>query len=263
MSEITARSRDERTAVDKAVSVLRAFGRDAHVGVGVSALSRRTGLSKSTTFRVLGMLERNGVVERAGTAYRLGRVIEELATASDAPAQDALREQLTPFLAELYAATHATVQLAMPAGSDVIYLNKLEGPQRLRTPARIGGRMPAYCTAVGKVLLAADPAATEAALRAARHSWTANTITAEGELLRELDRVRASGIAFDRGEALAGLSCIAVPVRGPGGAVVAALSVSGDSGGFQPQRYESLLRSFAYSASRAMVAARRGASTVA
>jgi len=200
MTETEERSRDARTAVDKAVSVLKAFGRDAHIGIGVSELSRRTGLSKSTTFRLLGMLERNGVVERAGTAYRLGRIIEELGAQSETPVQNEVRDLLTPFLAELYVATHATVQLGMLVGTSVVYLNKLEGPQRLRTPSRIGGRMPAYCTAVGKALLAADPLATDAALREPRHAWTLNTITEEVDLLNELDLVRKAGIGHRRGE---------------------------------------------------------------
>ncbi|GAA5036084.1 IclR family transcriptional regulator [Microbacterium fluvii] len=246
------RTRDERTAVDKAIDVLKAFGRDAHLGIGVSELSRRAGLSKSTTFRVLGMLEHNGAVERAGTAYRLGRLIEELGTPAAAPMQDAVRDAVTPFLAELYVQTHATVQLAMLAGSHVVYLNKLEGPARLRTPSRIGGRMPAYCTGVGKVLLAADPIATEIALREPRHAWTAHTIVDEHAFLAELDHVRTSGVAHDRGESLETLSCIAAPVRGAGGRVIAALSVSGDAATFQPLRYERTLRAVAYSASRAL-----------
>lgn len=252
MTGSAERIRDDRTAVDKAVCVLKAFERDAHLGIGVSELSRRAGLSKSTTFRVLGMLERNGMVERAGTAYRLGPVIEELSVPTSPPMQDVVRDVLTPYLAELYIATHATVQLGMLAGPNVIYLNKLEGPRRLRTPSRIGGRMPAYCTAVGKVLLASDAVAADAALRSPRHAWTAQTIVEESDLLMELDRVRAAGIAHDRGESLESLSCIAAPVRGPGGRVVAGLSISGDASGFPAMRFERVLRSVAYEASRAM-----------
>lgn len=263
MEQTTIRTRDDRTAVDKAISVLKAFGREAHLGIGVSELSRRAGLSKSTTFRVLGMLERNGVVDRAGTAYRLGRVVHELGASVESPKQDAVRDLLTPFLAELYVATHATVQLAMLAGPDVVYLNKLEGPQRLRTPSRIGGRMPAYCTAVGKTLLAADPLAADEALRAPRHAWTANTIVDEHDLVAELDRVRTTGVAIDRGESLEILSCIAVPVKANGGRVVAALSISGDARTFQPIRYERVLRSVAFSASRLLASHGRREAAVA
>lgn len=251
MTEESVRTRDERTAVDKAISVLKAFGREAHLGIGVSELARRAGLSKSTTFRLLSMLERNGVVERAGTAYRLGRVVQELGSQSATPGQDATRDLLTPFLADLYIATHATVQLAVLSGSHVIYLNKLEGHQRLRTPSRIGGRMPAYCTAVGKVLLAFDGDAAERAKRTPRHAWTSTTIVDADAFTSELDEVRRKGIAIDRGESLASLHCLAVPVVGAGGRPIAALSISSDAATFRQAEFEHVLRRTGFAASRA------------
>lgn len=245
----TQSARDERTSVDMAVSVVRAFGRDAQLGVGVSELARRAGLSKSTTFRLLGMLERNGVVERAGTAYRLGPVIRELGENATTPEHDQVRDLLTPFLADLYEATHATVQLAVLTGPHVIYLNKLEGHQRLKTPSRIGGRMPAYCTGVGKILLAHDADALDSTLRMPRHAWTDSTLVAEEDIRGEMWRVRQSGVAYDRGESMASLACVAAPVMGRGGKPIAALSISGDAATFRPETAESILRRVCYAAS--------------
>jgi DNA-binding IclR family transcriptional regulator len=235
--------------VDKAISVISAFGQDAQIGVGVSELARRAGLSKSTTFRLLGMLERNGVVERAGTAYRLGPTIRELGDQASTKEQDLIRDVLTPFLADLYEATHFTVQLAVLSGTEVVYLNKLEGHRRLRTPSRIGGRMPAYCTAVGKILLAHDPDAFDATLKRPRHQWTDATITDEDELRAELWKVRKDGVAIDRGESLDSLLCIAAPVAGRQGEALAALSVSGDVDMFRPEQHEGVLRRICYGAS--------------
>jgi DNA-binding IclR family transcriptional regulator len=251
MTDDQDRVRDERTAIDKAISVLKAFGRDAHLGIGVSELARRAGLSKSTTFRQLGVLERNGVVERAGTAYRLGPLIQDLGAQADLPGQDLVRDLLTPFLADLFVATHLTVQLAILSGSHVVYLNKLEGHQRLRTPSRIGGRMPAYCTAVGKMLLAHDDVAAERALRSPRHAWTPKTIVDAGELRQELAMARRTGIANDRGESLETLSCVAAPVMGRANRPIAALSVSGDASTFPAQDVERILRRVSYAASQA------------
>lgn len=255
--DTTHTARDDRSAVDKAFSVLRAFGEDAHVGVGVSELARRAALSKSTTFRVLASLEANGAVERVGTAYRYGTFVEGLGTAAESPLTALVRDTLTPFLADLYEHTRLTVQVAMLRGVHVTYLNKLEGHQRLRSPSRIGGRMPAYCTGVGKVLLADDPVAVEEVLRAPRHGWTKNTITAEAALVDELARVRADGVAFDRGESLDTLVCVAAPVKAANGRVVAALSVSGDATSLAALRHENVLRAVAYNASRALCVAQR------
>jgi IclR family transcriptional regulator, KDG regulon repressor len=243
--------RDERAAVDKAICVLKAFGDDAHIGLGVTELARRARLSKSTAFRLLGMLERNGVVERAGSAYRLGRVMQELGAQANTPRQDRIRDLLTPFLADLYEATHLTVQLAVLAGSSVVYLNKLEGHQRLRTPSRIGGRMPAYCTGVGKVLLAFDDSAAEETLRRPRHAWTPNTIVDEQALRDELWRIRSASLAVDDGESLETLVCVAAPVMGRNGKPIAAISISGDASTFTQSAYEHVLRRVAYLASRA------------
>lgn len=257
MPDGVSRNRDGRAAVDKAISVLKAFGKDAHLGIGVTELARRSGLSKSTTFRLLGMLERNGVVERAGSAYRLGRVMQELGAQASTPGQERIRDLLTPFLADLYEATHLTVQLAVLSGANVVYLNKLEGHQRLRTPSRIGGRMPAYCTGVGKVLLAFDAEAAEEALHSPRHAWTPNTVVDEQLLREEFTRVRRSGIAVDLGESLASLACLAGPILGRDGRPVAAMSISGDAATFRPDAHEHVLRTVCYAASRAVSAQRQ------
>lgn len=244
---------ENRTSVDKAIDVLKAFGDEANIGVGVSELARRAELSKSTTFRLLGMLERNEIVERIGTAYRFGRTIQLFgAQSSDSKKHDRVRDLLTPFLADLFVATHLTVQLAVLDGQHVIYLNKLEGHQRLRTPSRIGGRMPTYCTAVGKIFLALDQGAAAQALHARRHPWTPHTITEESALRLELARVRKEGIAHDRGEALETLSCIAAPIIDDHGVPVAALSVSGPSDTFRAHEHEHTLRQVSFAASRTM-----------
>ena len=150
-------SRDSRTAVDKALALLDAFGEEHTTGGGVSELARRTNLSKSTAFRVLAMLERNGAVERAGIQYRLGPFVQRL-SAPKATSEDTLvRDTLTPFLVNLYERTRHTVHLAVLERTDVIYLNKLHGLHQVPSPSRVGGRIPAYCTAVGKALLAYHP----------------------------------------------------------------------------------------------------------
>jgi len=245
--------KDNRTSVDKAIAVLKAFGDDANFGVGVSELSRRAGLSKSTTFRLLGMLERNDMIERIGTAYRFGHSVQTLGEQStDSRKHDEVRDLLTPYLADLFVATHLTVQLAVLDGRNVVYINKLEGHQRLRSPSRIGGHMPAYCTAVGKVFMALDPAGAERALAAERHRWTASTIVEDHALRIELARVRKEGIAHDRGESLETLTCIAAPILNRRGLPIAALSVSGAIETFRAHEHEHSMRQVTFAASRMM-----------
>ena len=168
--------RDDRAAVDKAISLLVAFGDQASSGLGVTELARRAQMSKSTAYRVLGMLERNAVVERVGTGYRLGSRLHELGRAVYAPGHDRIRDLLLPFLTDLYEITRHTVHLATLHGTDVVYLAKLYGHRPVPAPSRIGGRLPAHCTAVGKVQLAYDYAAA-AQLTGPLRRFTVRTIT--------------------------------------------------------------------------------------
>ncbi|MEE2523646.1 IclR family transcriptional regulator [Pseudarthrobacter sp. J75] len=254
-----AGSRDDRAAVDKAMALLAAFGNDAFTGVGVSELARRADMSKSTAFRVLGMLQRSGAVDRAGNAYRLGKLIHNLGAGQETAANGRIRDALTPHLADLYVLSRQTVHLAVLDGGDVVYLNKLYGHLQVRSPSRIGGRAPAYCTGVGKVLLAYDDRAAELVLKSELAAWTPKTITDPAKLRAELEQVRATNVGFDREEILLGLNCIAAPVMGPDGKAVAALSVSGPAGQFVPESQANALRKVCFEASRtiAAVAAQR------
>jgi IclR family transcriptional regulator, KDG regulon repressor len=222
--------RDDRAAVDKAISLLIAFGEQPRAGLGVSELARRTQLSKSTAYRVLGMLERNGVVERVGTNYRLGARLHELGRSVYAPGHERVRDLLLPFVTDLYELTRQTVHLAVLHGTDVVYLAKLYGHRPVPTPSRIGGRLPAHCTAIGKVLLAYDPDAAAHALSLPLRGFTPRTITDPAALAAELDRIRRAGIAFEDEESQLGLSCVAAPVRHRAAGVIAALSVTGPRG---------------------------------
>ncbi|WP_284987908.1 MULTISPECIES: IclR family transcriptional regulator [unclassified Arthrobacter] len=254
-SSVAATARDDRAAVDKAMALLSVFGNDALTGVGVSELARRSDMSKSTAFRVLAMLQRSGAVERAGNAYRLGKLIHALGASNETAAHGRIRDALTPYLADLYEMSRQTVHLAVLVGTDVVYLNKLYGHLQVRSPSRIGGRAPAYCTAVGKVLLSHNPDATEQVLGSEMAAWTPATITDPDAFRAELATIRKANLAFDREEILTGLNCIAAPIMGSDGRPVAAMSVSGPAGKFAPESQASALRKVCYAAGRAVAAA--------
>ena len=227
---IARAGRDDRAAVDKAFSLLGAFGEQGGVGLGVSELARRTGLSKSTAFRVLAMLERNAMVERTGTDYRLGARLRELGRTEDSRNQDQIRDALMPFLTELYGMTQHTVHLATLHGTDVVYLAKLYGRRSVTAPSRIGGKLPAHCTAVGKLLLAYEPAAASRALSEPLRSLTPRSTCNREELVTDMRAVLRDGVAFDYEGSQLGVNCVAAPVFTRGGRPLAAMSVSAPRG---------------------------------
>lgn len=201
--------------VDRAFDVLRATA--AGTGLTLSEIARETGLAKSTTLRLLTALERNGAVTRIGQRYRLGPLVHELDPIPTSPAYERIRRVLTPFLAHLFEATRATVHLAALHGDEVVYLNKLHGPRPIPSPSRIGGGLPAYCTGVGKAMLAFDDDAAQRVAQGPLVAWTDTTLTSADALAVELADIRKRKRSLDRAELTPGLYCVAAPVFDGGG----------------------------------------------
>ncbi|MFH0411119.1 IclR family transcriptional regulator [Corynebacterium sp. L4756] len=242
----------QRGSVEKAIDILAAF-QNHPSGLGVSEVARLTKLPKTTSHRLLNTLATRGALERSGDIFRLGPVIFDIVSStSNSVRANLISEEVTPFLASLFEQTRHTVHLAYLEGNDVAYANKLFSTKRLNSPSRIGGRAPSYCTGVGKVLLAHDPARAEMVLERELTPWTPYTITDPADLRAELVNIRNDGIAFDRQEISLGLSCVAAPVFGLENRAVAALSVSSPSDKFAPEELIPPLQRVAAAAGRAV-----------
>lgn len=222
------------TAVGKALALLDAFD-FVHMSMGVSELSRRTGIPKSSAFRLLAILEQRKLIERQGTRYILGQRLFELGNRVSFCRPRSLRDLALPFLSDLYELTHETVHLAILEGTDVLYLEKLFGHQQVRAPSAVGGRVPAYCSAIGKALLSAsDKEKIEEVLKSGLTPRTGYTIVDSSMFLEELQLVRTKGIAFDREESKIGVNCVASPILSRAGRLVGAVSICGPTGRFSP-----------------------------
>jgi IclR family KDG regulon transcriptional repressor len=140
-----------------------------------------------------------------------------------------LRRQARPYLDRLQRELGETVFFCLLDDGQVLYLEKIESQQSVRTGCNVGSRAPAYCTAVGKAMLAelTDTEVSEIVRRFGLKAFTANTITTGTALKTELRAVRARGYAIDNEEKEPGLRCVSAPVRNDSGKLLAALSVSG------------------------------------
>ncbi|MFI8590592.1 MULTISPECIES: IclR family transcriptional regulator [Dietzia] len=244
--------------VDRAFEVLRVTA--GGTGMTLSEIARETGLAKSTTLRLLAALERNDAVTRIGQRYRLGPLVHELDPIPVSPAYERIRRVLTPFLAHLFEATRATVHLATLHGDEVVYLNKLHGPRPIPSPSRIGGGLPAYCTGVGKAMLAFDEDAADRVAQGPLIEWTDTTLTSPDALAVELAEIRRRRRAVDRAELTPGLYCVAAPVfddddeehAGRTRAVAALSASAADESALA--RLEPLVTRVAAAASRALAA---------
>src|SRR5579875_58645 len=214
------------SVLDRAFRLLEAFGSDG-ASLSLAALAERSNLAKPTAYRLLSQLCAIGVVSRDGRNYRPGIRLFELG--AGVPEAVRLRDLTQRFERNLFEITHETVHLAMRAGTEVLYLDKLCGNTNIAA-TRIGGRRPLYCTALGKALLAASPPEVlRATIEAGLRRYTRYTITDERRLVAEIDEVRRSGVAFDRGEFHLGIHCVAAPVVDPSRATALAISVTGPS----------------------------------
>lgn len=214
-------------SVVKAIAILRTFDRE-HPLLSIGEISARVGMPKSSVHRLVATLEKAGLLGRdvSSGKYRLGLGLVQLA--STALESIDLRRSARPVIERLAAEVRDTVHLAVLDEGDVVYIDKIDSPARIQMISRVGGRAPAHCTGVGKVLLAYLPndevrrIATSKGLPA----FTPATITNVEELLAHLATIRQRGYAIDQGEHEAMIRCVAAPVRDNQDRVVAAVSVT-------------------------------------
>ncbi|MFJ6676248.1 IclR family transcriptional regulator [Actinosynnema sp. NPDC091369] len=211
-------------------SLDRALTLVGELATGPKTLEELSGViqvHKSTTMRLLRTLESHRFVQREGVHhYRLGTALFDLA--NRALEERDVRRSAENALRDLNARTGYTVHLASYEDGEVIYIDKYDSTHPMRMYSRIGRRAPLHCTAVAKVLLSdlPEPRRRDVARSIDYVPLTANTITTPDAYLAELDRVRTAGYAVDNAEHEDFIHCIAAPVRGARGEVVAAVSMS-------------------------------------
>jgi IclR family transcriptional regulator, acetate operon repressor len=243
----TQRNDPPVSVLSRAVLIL---DRLAHGGaLGVSELARQTGLPKTTVHRLVGELAEHDLVEVTEGGIRLGMRLFEFG--QNVPRQRSLRQAALPSMKDLQEATRETVHLAVLDGTEVVYIEILHGTGASRLPSRVGGRMPAYATGVGKAILAfSPPEMADALIERGLRRRTPHTIVMPGALRRELARIAETYVAFDREESGPGIVCAASPVFGADGTVVAAISLTGWSSRLDLERVAPAVRTATLAVSR-------------
>jgi DNA-binding IclR family transcriptional regulator len=235
--------------LDRAAAILGAF--DAtHRELTLAAMVARCGLPRSTTHRTADRMIRLGWLDKPKDRYRIGNRLFEVSGL--APIRHELREAVLPFLQDLYNATRTTVQLGVLTGTEVLVVEKITGHQPMPMLSQVGGTIPAHCSGLGRAILAySDTATIDAVIAAGLVPRTPRTLTTSVALLRELAAIPQRGWSVDREEGNIGVSCVAAPIFGPLGDVVAALSVTGASTLVRADRIGPAVRLAAAAASRA------------
>lgn len=217
-----ARGTAGASLVARTLDVLSAFD-DRHRRLPLTVIAQRSGLSAPTTLRIVRELVAGGALIRKGDrTYCIGRRIWQLGLLS--AVETDLRDVASPHLQDVHVATRATVHLAIRAGEEALYVDRLSGQTSVPVVSHPGGSLPLHATGVGKVLLAYAPPDVIGSVIASLRPVTPHTITSPGLLTRQLNRVRSDGFATTREEMTLGACSVAVPVS-TGTSVVAAVGV--------------------------------------
>jgi IclR family KDG regulon transcriptional repressor len=229
------------SSVKKSLQVLQAFSAEQPER-SVTEISRFLNAHKSSVSRILATLATEGFVEKnpLNSKYRLGLKLLELA--NQVLGRYELRDLAASHMEALAQETGEIVHLAVLDKADIVYLEKKGGGQTLTVATKVGGRNPAHASAMGKVLLSGLPSEDLDDLL----TWgslarlTPRTIIERGRLLKELRQVREQGFAVDDEESFPGIRCVAAPIRGAEGRVIAAISVTVPKQRMRRQRMEEI-----------------------
>ncbi len=218
-------------SLQRGLAILSAF-QSGRPLVGVSDLGRDVGLSRSTTHRYVSTLVALGYLQQdpASKKYRLGPRVLDLGFSAINSME--LREVAGPHLRELSDETGYTVNMAILDDLDIVYVDRCRssqaGQREIDLNLHVGARLPAYCTSLGKVLLAClpDEERTARLVRIDLARRGPNTITSRQALAAELARVRQQGYAINNEELAYGLRSIAAPVLSHDGDAAGAINLA-------------------------------------
>lgn len=214
------------SALEKAVAVLEAVTGSPR-RLGLSELAQETGLSRQSAHRVVHQLEESGLLfhEPLKDRYLVGHRLKQLSLTALVSAQR--MGSAHEVLRSLVARIGETCNVGMLDGGEVVYLDRVECDWPLRLQLQPGSRLPAHCSAIGKLVLAHLSDKTRRRLLAAAplQKFTPHTITDLARLEESLAAIRREDVCINNQEYMLGLLGIAVPIRDSVGRVVAALAV--------------------------------------
>lgn len=214
-------------AFTKFMSVLQLVA-DSPRTLGIAELCKVANLPRPTVYRIVDALRAEGLIAEAqpDDTFMLGPRLISLASKSWAMFD--LRTIAHPFIEKLRDETGETVHLAVPSGTEMVYIDKLESPQTVRMTSRIGTRITLYSSSVGKAYLAALPPDEQKGLlgKIAFKRFTSHTIMQRKALDAELKKTLKRGYSLDHEETELDIRCIGAAIINAAGRPVGAISVS-------------------------------------
>lgn len=220
----------ESRAADRIFAIIELIN-SAVEPLGLSEIARGTELHRATVYRFLSVLEEKGYVYKdvATGAYSVGQRLFRLGAPRVRTL--AVMHRVLPLIRRLAYSTDMTTTIAMIEGTQIVICEKVETRGSLKTFPAPGAWLDAHATALGKAILAFKPQdeAREAYRRHRLHAYTENTIATQEALFASLKTIRQEGLAYDFGEMIFDVHCVAAPLINSRGSANYALSLSGPS----------------------------------
>lgn len=212
-----------KSVTARALAVLDTF--DAkHRRQSLAAISRRSNLPLTTVHRLVHELERNAALVRGSDGdYEIGSKMWRIGLL--ASVHDDLREVALPYMEDIYELGNDAVQIAVLDGLRCLVVERIAGSRTMSVMSKPGSRLPLHATGVGKVLMAFGTHELQDAVLNSLDRFTDTTITDATKLRAQLATIKAQGFAKTHEELAAGATSIAVPLKGKGGKVIAALGI--------------------------------------
>jgi IclR family pca regulon transcriptional regulator len=244
-----ARPRDFVQSLERGLMIIDAFSA-RRPSMTVTELAESTGLTRAATRRFLLTLVELGYVSSDGHRYTLTPRV--LGLGYSYLSALTFPEVATPELEQLVAVAEESSEGAILDGEDIVYVVRVAGPAVMTATVHVGARMPAFATALGRVLLAglSDPEIDRFLQSAELRPFLPRTITDPEKLRAELASVQKQGWAMVNQELEVGLVALAVPIRDRIGRVVAAINLSTHIGRKSPKRMMELLQPLQLAAAR-------------
>lgn len=214
-------------AIDRSVMIMNCFNEDRRE-LKLSEISDMLDINKSTVHGIISTLRYHGLIDQDEETqkYRLGLGLLTLGNIVSSSLD--IRAITSPIIKRVCLELEETVHIGTLDDMEVVYINKQESNQSMRIFTNIGARLPAYCTGIGKSMLAyLDDEVLMNKLPDVFTAVTPKTITNKKDLLEDLNKVRQRGYSRDDEENLEGLSCIAAPIFDHTGKVKYGVSLSG------------------------------------
>ena len=236
--------------IERAAAILRCFNED-HPELGVTDISQRTKLHKSTVSRMLLALKKEAFVTQNPQTGKWHLGFGLLNLAGVILEQMDLRSLAKAHLLDLAEITQETINISILDGNECVNVECITSPKPIQYAGRLGRRVPLHCTSTGKVLLAFLSAEQRFAMMPGKlHPYTKDTPVDRSSLETTLNQIRTAGYAIAHEEFQEGLSAIAAPIRDHNGYVIATVSVSGPTFRMGPGRIEQFVEPLLNTAAR-------------